>query len=144
MTEATLQAQLATALAPLVAGGSVLINDYRTPQITSQERAPWLILETADDVRMTTGEAWSTPLVEYVLFVSLLSYRRDRTDKEHLDAFQALRQSVMATLAGLGVTMYVASAETTGPIAPYYREDGNEDPDSLYQRIGITVTEYEV
>jgi hypothetical protein len=37
--------------------------------------------------------------VTWDIYVSLLTYRGGRDDKEHTDAFQALRQSVLAALA---------------------------------------------
>ncbi len=141
MTEATLQARLATALAPLVHEGSVLINDYHTPQITSQDRSPWLIVETADDFEMSTGASWATPSVRYTLGVTLLVYRRGLSNAAHMNAFQALRQSVLAALA---VTADVRGAADLTTITPWFPDENSHDPDSLMQRIGVEMTEYEV
>jgi hypothetical protein len=80
MSEATLQAALIDALSGVVRDGSILVNDYQTPQVASRDYAPWLILETADDVTMTTGASYTTPATEWGLYV-LLSYRGGRDDK---------------------------------------------------------------
>jgi hypothetical protein len=61
MSEATLQAALIAALSGVVRDGSILVNDYQTPQVASRDYAPWLILEAADDVTMTTGASYTTP-----------------------------------------------------------------------------------
>jgi hypothetical protein len=61
MSEVTLQAALLDALSGVVRDGSILVNDYHTPQVASRDYAPWLILETADDVTMTTGASYTTP-----------------------------------------------------------------------------------
>jgi hypothetical protein len=66
MSEATLQAALIDALSGVVRDGSILVNDYQTPQVASRDYAPWLILETADDVTMTTGASYTTPATEWV------------------------------------------------------------------------------
>ena len=50
MSEFTLQAALIDALSGVVRDGSILVNDYQTPQVASRDYAPWLILEAADDV----------------------------------------------------------------------------------------------
>lgn len=55
MSEATVQAAIIEALSGVVREGSILVNDYRTPQVASRDFAPWLIIETADDVSLTTG-----------------------------------------------------------------------------------------
>lgn len=142
MTEATRQAQIAAALAPLFAEGSVLINDYRTPQTASRALAPWAIIAIADEVLITPGEAWSTPRAEYGVFVNLLDYRRGRTDQEMLDAFQSLRQSVLAAL--VAVPYLVNRIEAATVLGPYFTEDGEPDPDSMAQRLTLNVTDYEV
>lgn len=147
MSETTLQARLAAALAPLVDDGSVLINDYHTPQVASVDSAPWLILETADDVAMNTGDSYTTPVVTWQLYVRLLDFRGGRTDKELLDAFQALRQSVLATLAGLPIAaggLWVRGAAAASSLEPFLNDSGEPDPDSLSQRLAVEVTEYEV
>lgn len=141
MTEATLQARLVAALAPLVAEGSVVINDYHTPQISSRDRSPWLIVETADEVTMSTGESWSNPSIAYRLGVTLLVYRRGLSNEAHMNAFQALRQQVIATLAGVPD---VRGAAALTAITPWFPDENTTDPDSLMQRIGVNVTEYEV
>lgn len=147
MSEATLQARLAAALKPLVADGSVLINDYHTPQVASVDSAPWIILETADDLSMTTGSSFTTPSITYQLYVKLLDYRGGRTENEFVDDFQALRQSVLATLAGLPEApngLWLSGAATAGPLEPFLRETGEPDPDSLTQRLSVEVMEDEV
>ena len=141
MTEATLQARLATALAPLGHDGSVLINDYHTPQITSREKSPWLIIETADELEMSTGESWSNPSIHYTLGVTLLAYRRGLSNEAHMNAFQALRQSVLSALA---VTAEVRGALALTTITPWFPDENTHDPDSLMQRIGVEMTDYEV
>lgn len=141
MSEATIQARLAAALEPLVAEGSVLVNDYRTPQVASQARSPWVIVETADAVRASTGAAWTVWDVVYEPFVALLTYRRGQSDAAHVGAFQALRQQVIAALLAVEG---VDSIETAAAIGPYFAENGDEDPDSLFQRLRVTVKEYEV
>lgn len=144
MSEATLQAVLLDALSGVVRDGSILVNDYHTPQVASRDYAPWLILETADDVTMTTGASYTTPSTQWELYVSLLTYRGGRDDKEHTDAFQALRQSVLAALATAAPTLRIRGVEAAGVIAPYFDRDGNPDPDSLFQRLSVTVVEYGV
>lgn len=141
MTEATLQAQLVTALRPLVAVGSVLVNDYHTPQVTSQDRSPWLIIETADEVEMSTGASGTTPMVTYKIGVTLLVYRRGQSNEAHLNAFQALRQAALATLA---LTPKVRGAAALTTITPWFPDENAHDPDSLMQRLGVDMTEYEV
>ena len=144
MSEVTLQAALLGALSGVVRDGSILVNDYHTPQVASRDYAPWLILETADDVTMTTGASYTTPSTQWELYVSLLTYRGGRDDKEHTDAFQALRQSVLAALATAAPTLRIRGVEAAGVIAPYFDRDSNPDPDSLFQRLAVTVVEYGV
>lgn len=142
-----MQARLVIALAPLVAPGSVLINDYHTPQVSSVDSAPWIILETADGVVMETGDSFTTPTVTYEMYARLLDYRAGRNDAEAMDAFQALRQNVLAALAVLpdeAAPLWVRRVETAGPIEPFLRENGEPDPDSLTQRLAVEVTEDEV
>lgn len=142
MSEATKQAQVAAVLAPLFAEGSVLINDYRLPQTASRERAPWAIIALADEVVALPGESWTTPTARYGVFVNLLDYRRGRTDKALLDAFQALRQRVVAALVAVP---YLANRiEASTVLGPYFTEENEPDPDSLAQRFVIDVTDYEV
>jgi hypothetical protein len=144
MSEATLQAALIDALSGVVRDGSILVNDYQTPQVASRDYAPWLILETADDVTMTTGASYTTPAVTWDIYVSLLSYRGGRDDKEHTDAFQALRQDVLSALATAAPALRIRGVEAAGVIAPYFDRDGNPDPDSLFQRLAVTAVEYGV
>jgi hypothetical protein len=144
MSEVTLQAALIDALSGVVRDESILVNDYHTPQVASRDYAPWLILEAADDVTMTTGASYTTPSTQWELYVSLLTYRGGRDDKEHTDAFQALRQSVLAALATAAPTLRIRGVEAAGVIAPYFDRDGNPDPDSLFQRLAVTVVEYGV
>ena len=59
-------------------------------------------------------------------------------------AFQSLRQDVLRALALAAPLAYIRNAETTGAITPYFDRDGNPDPDSLFQRLAVTVVEYGV
>lgn len=144
MSEVALQAALLGALSGVVRDGSILVNDYHTPQVASRDYAPWLILETADDVAMSTGASYTTPATEWGLYVSLLTYRGGQDDKDHTDAFQALRQNVLGALATAAPILHIRGVETAGDIAPYFDRDGNPDPDSLFQRLAVTVVEYGV
>ena len=144
MSEATLQAALIDALSGVVRDGSILVNDYQTPQVASRDYAPWLILEAADDVTMTTGASYTTPSTQWELYVSLLTYRGGRDDKDHTDAFQALRQNVLVALATAAPALRIRGVEAAGVIAPYFDRDGNPDPDSLFQRLAVTAVEYGV
>ena len=144
MSEFTLQAALVAALSGVVREGSILVNDYHTPQVASRDYAPWLIIETADDVGMTTGASYTTPSVTWDIYLSLLTYRGGRDDKEHTDAFQALRQNVLSALATAAPTLHIRGVEAAGVIAPYFDREGNPDPDSLFQRLSVTVVEYGV
>ena len=144
MSEVTLQAALLDALSGVVRDGSILVNDYHTPQVASRDYAPWLILETADDVTMTTGASYTTPATEWGLYVGLLTYRGGQDEKPHLDAFQALRQRVLEALAAAAPLVAIRGVEAAGVIAPYFDRDGNPDPDSLFQRLAVTVVEYGV
>jgi hypothetical protein len=144
MSEATLQAALIAALSGVVRDGSILVNDYQTPQVASRDYAPWLILEAADDVTMTTGASYTTPSTQWELYVSLLTYRGGRDDKDHTDAFQALRQNVLVALATAAPALRIRGVEAAGVIAPYFDRDGNPDPDSLFQRLAVTAVEYGV
>ena len=144
MSEVALQAALIDALSGVVRDESILVNDYHTPQVASRDYAPWLILEAADDVTMTTGASYTTPATEWELYVSLLTYRGGPDDKEPADAFQALRQNVLNALATAAPLLRIRSVEAAGVIAPYFDRDGNPDPDSLFQRLAVTVVEYGV
>lgn len=144
MSEATLQAALISALSGVVRDGSILVNDYLTPQVASRDYAPWLIIETADDVSMATGGSFTTPSTEWALYVGLLTYRGGRDDKTHLDSFQALRQDVLMALAEAGPTTGIRGTTAAAPIAPYFDRDGDPDPDSLFQRLAVQVVEYGV
>jgi hypothetical protein len=144
MSEVALQAALLGALSGVVRDGSILVNDYHTPQVASRDYAPWLILETADDVAMSTGASYTTPATEWGLYVSLLTYRGGQDDKDHTDAFQALRQNVLGALATAAPILHIRGVETAGDIAPYFDREGNPDPDSLFQRLAVTVVEYGV
>ena len=144
MSEVVLQAALIDALSGVVRDGSILVNDYQTPQVASRDYAPWLILEAADDVTMTTGASYTTPSTQWELYVSLLTYRGGRDDKDHTDAFQALRQNVLVALATAAPALRIRGVEAAGVIAPYFDRDGNPDPDSLFQRLAVTAVEYGV
>ena len=144
MSEATLQAALMDALSGVVRDGSILVNDYLTPQVASLDYAPWLIIETADDVSMTTGTSFTTPATEWGLYVGLLTYRGGQDEKPHLDAFQALRQRVLEALAAAAPLVAIRGVEAAGSIAPYFKENGEPDPDSLFQRLSVRVVAYGV
>lgn len=135
MSEATVQARLVDALAPLVAEGSVLVNDHNTPKATSRERSPWLIIETADGVRAETPN-FANVVVVYEPYVALLVFPRGAaTEAAFLNEFQALRQRVVAALMATGD---VETVETVGGLAVYFNTNG------LFQRLKARVVEYEV
>jgi len=144
MSEATVQAAIIEALSGVVRAGSILVNDYQKPQVASRDYAPWLIIETADDVTMTTGASYTTPSIEWVAYVGLLTYRGGQDDAGHMAAFQSLRQEVLRALALAAPLAYIRAAEAVAAIAPYFDRDGNPDPDSLFQRLAVTVVEYGV
>ena len=141
MSESTVQGALMTALAGVVRDGSIIVNDYHTPQVASRDYAPWLIIETADEVEMSTGASGTTPSVTYKIGVTLLVYRRGQSNEAHLNAFQALRQAALATLA---LTPKVRGAAALTTITPWFPDENAHDPDSLMQRLGVDMTEYEV
>lgn len=143
MSELSLQAAVAAALAPLYLEGSVLVNDYRTPQTASRDRSPWAILAVADEVIVQPGESWSTPTLQYGIYLTLLDYRRGRSDKALLDAFQAQRQRVLTALLGMAAGT-VRRVEASTPLAPYFTQESEPDPDSVAQRLVLDVIEYEV
>lgn len=135
MSEATVQARLVDALAPLVAEGSVLVNDHNTPKATSRERSPWLIIETADGVRAETPN-FANVVVVYEPYITLLVFPRGAaTEAAFLNGFQALRQRVVAALMATGD---VETVETVGGLAVYFNTNG------LFQRLKARVVEYEV
>lgn len=135
MSEATIQARLVEALAPLVAAGSVLVNDHKTPQATSRERSPWLVIETSDGIKAETPN-FANVAVTYEPYVAVVVFPRgDAREKAFLDEFQALRQQVIATLMAAGD---VESVETVGGLALYFNTNG------LIQRLRARVVEYEV
>jgi hypothetical protein len=142
MSEATLQQRLAQTLAPLVRDGNVLINDYKAPQVASIERGPWLVIETGDDVAVTMGESRTTPRATYGIYVGLLLYRGGLSDMAHRNAFQALRQSVLATLAAAAWELNIGQVAAAGEVEPWFRDDG--EIDSLLQRLVVDIDEYEV
>jgi len=144
MSEATVQAAIIEALSGVVREGSILVNDYRTPQVASRDFAPWLIIETADDVSLSTGASYTTPSVEWAVYVGLLTYRGGQDDDAHMAAFQSLRQDVLRALAAAAPWANIRAVDAAGPVAPYFDRDGNPDPDSLYQRLAVTVIEYGV
>lgn len=135
MSEATIQARLIDALAPLVAEDSVLVNDHNTPKSTSRERSPWLIIETADGVRAETPN-FANVIVVYEPYVALVVFPRGgATEAAFLNEFQALRQRVIAALMA---TEDVENVETVGGLAIYFNTNG------LIQRLKARVVEYEV
>ena len=144
MSEATLQVALLDALSGVVREGSILVNDYQTPQVASRAYAPWLILETADDVTMTTGASYTTPSVTWDIYLSLLTYRGGRDDKEHRDDFQELRRAVLDALATAAPALQIRSVEAATVVTRYFNQELEPDPDSLFQRLAVTVVEYGV
>ncbi len=141
MSETTIQARLKALLLPWFTEGSVLINDYRTPQIASRELAPWAIIALADEVVFLPGDSWSNPSATYGVFLNLVDYRRGRSDEAMLNDFQGLRQNVLAALI---VNPLANRIEAATALGPYFAEDGEPDPDSIAQRFVIDVTDYEV
>ena len=144
MSEVTLQAALIDALSGVVREGSILVNDYQTPQVASRDYAPWLILEAADDVTMTTGASYTTPAVTWELYLSLLTYRNGRNDKEHRDDFQELRRVVLDALATAAPALQIRSVEAATVVTRYFNQELEPDPDSLFQRLAVTAVEYGV
>jgi len=144
MSETTLQAALLDALSAVVRPGSILINDYHTPQVASRDYAPWLIIETADDVGMTTGASYTTPAVTWDIYLSLLTYRGGRNDKEHRDDFQELRRVVLDALATAAPALQIRSVEAATVVTRYFNQELEPDPDSLFQRLSVSVIEYGV
>ena len=144
ISEATLQAALIDALSGVVRPGSILINDYHTPQVASRDYAPWLIIETADDVGMTTGASYTTPAVTWELYLSLLTYRDGRDDKEHRDDFQELRRAVLDALATAAPALQIRGVEAATVVTRYFNQELEPDPDSLFQRLAVQVVEYGV
>ena len=47
-------------------------------------------------------------------------------------------------LATAALSLRIRGVEAAGNIAPYFDRDGNPDPDSLFQRLAVTVVEYGV
>jgi hypothetical protein len=141
-----LQAALIDALSGVVRDGSILVNDYHTPQVASRDYAPWLILETADDCdhdhRRKLHHPGDVTWGHIRLFCC--TYRGGRDDKPHTDAFQALRQDVLSALATAAPALRIRGVEAASNIAPYFDREGNPDPDSLFQRLAVTVVEYGV
>ena len=144
MSESTLQAALTRALSGVVRPGSILINDYHTPQVASRDYAPWLIIETADDVSLSTGASCTTPSVEWAVYVGLLTYRGGQDDKEHRDDFQELRRAVLDALATAAPALQIRGVEAATVVTRYFNQELEPDPDSLYQRLAVTVIEYGV
>ena len=144
MSEATLQVALLDALSGVVRDGSILVNDYQTPQVTSHDYSPWLIIETADDVTMTTGASYTTPATQWELYVSLLTYRGGRNDKDHRDDFQELRRAVLNALATAAPTLQIRSVEAASVVTRYFNEELEPDPDSLFQRLAVQIIAYGV
>lgn len=137
MSEATIQQRLAAALAPLVAEGSVTVNDHATPQSASRTRAPWLVIETADTVRVDTGPNYELPSVTYEPYVAVVVYPAAGQDEAGvIGAFQALRQAVIGALLAVDG---IDAIETAGPLAEYFGT-----ADGLFQRLRARIVEYEV
>lgn len=139
MSEVTIQAGLIAALTGTVAEGSIVVNDFETPQASSVAQSPWLIVETSDEVETFSGQEWSDLGATYRPYVTLLSYRGGRTNKEHMDAFQTLRQTVTDVLRRADGVKTVTAVT---PISPAAEDADNADPPSLLQRLMVEVTEY--
>lgn len=124
------------ALAPLVAEGSVLLNDHATPQTASRERGPWLVVETGDGLRATTPNFANVEMT-YEPYVAIVYMRPGNGDEaDRVNGFQALRQAAATALLDAdGVDL----VETVGPLATYF-----DDSSVLFQRLRVRVTEYEV
>ena len=142
MSELSRQQAIAAALEDAFQDGSVLINDYATPQTASRKRAPWAILAIGDDFLAAPGDSWETPTAQWRVFLTLLDYRAGRTEVETLNAFQALRQSTIAALLTVPYLVDHIEAQTT--VGPYFTEEGEPDPDSIAQVLTIYITDYEV
>lgn len=142
MSELSRQQAIAEALADVFQAGSILINDYATPQTASRKRAPWAILAIGDDFLAAPGDSWETPTAQWRVFLTLLDYRAGRTEVETLNAFQALRQSTIAALLTVPYLVDHIEAQTT--VGPYFTEEGEPDPDSIAQALVVHITDYEV
>ena len=142
MSELSRQQAIAAALADVFQDGSILINDYATPQTASRKRAPWAVLAIGDDFLAMPGDSWETPTAQWRVFLTLLDYRAGRTEAEALNAFQALRQSTIAALLTVPYLVDHIEAQTT--VGPYFTEEGEPDPDSVAQVLTIYITDYEV
>lgn len=142
MSELSRQQAIAAALADVFQDGSILINDYATPQTASRKRAPWAVLAIGDDFLAAPGDSWETPTAQWRVFLTLLDYRAGRTEVETLNAFQALRQSTIAALLTVPYLVDHIEAQTT--VGPYFTEEGEPDPDSIAQVLTIYITDYEV
>ena len=134
MSEATIQARLIAALTPLVAEGSVLLNDHETPEVASRERSPWLVVETGDGLRLSTPN-FANVEATYEPYVAIIVFPRGEDEANQVNEFQALRQAAaVALLAVDGVDL----VETVGGLARYF------DGEGLFQRLRVRVVVYEV
>jgi hypothetical protein len=134
MSEATIQARLIAALTPLVAEGSVLLNDHETPEVASRERSPWLVVETGDGLRLGTPN-FANVEATYEPYVAIIVFPRGEDEANQVNEFQALRQAAaVALLAVDGVDL----VETVGGLARYF------DGEGLFQRLRVRVVVYEV
>lgn len=134
MSEATIQARLMAALTPLVAEGSVLLNDHETPEVASRERSPWLVVETGDGLRLGTPN-FANVEATYEPYVAIIVFPRGEDEANQVNEFQALRQAAaVALLAVDGVDL----VETVGGLARYF------DGEGLFQRLRVRVVVYEV
>jgi hypothetical protein len=135
MNETTIQARLIAALTPLVAEGSVLVNDHKTPEDASRDRSPWLVIETGDGLRLSTPN-FANVEATYEPYVALIVYPRGEDEDGQVNEFQALRQAAaVALLACDGVDL----VETVGGLSRYSGDDAG-----LFQRLRVRVTVYEV
>jgi len=93
---------------------------------------------------MTTGASYTTAAVTWELYLSLLTYRGGRDDKEHRDDFQELRRAVLDALATAAPALQIRGVEAATVVTRYFNQELEPDPDSLYQRLAVTVIEYGV
>lgn len=98
--------------------GDVSINDWRVLDQSTQ-RAPYVILETADDLAVTQLASgfvyfttWSVPFTLVERFVDW---------RESYDALRDRREAVFgAIVANVGTGLYVAAIRSDGPVSEIF------------------------
>lgn len=130
MSEATLQATVATALRALsdFADADVTVNDWSILD-QSTTRAPYAIIETADAFQYLgaiTPLVWSIPVNLFVAFSDWTQAKNDMRD---------LRQSVIATLAGQCDTSNIRADGRISEWYDQYADAKSAEPVYLSQRI---------